>query len=66
MAFTISHIAAVFLPVTFGLLWIKDPAIVFYIGAAIATASLSLSFLVPRQPAPGRETTLPAAAAPAE
>lgn len=67
VAFTINHIAAVFLPVTFGLLWIKDPSIVFYIGAAIATVSLSLSFLVPRRPAAGHETTLlPPATAPAE
>jgi len=66
VAFTINHIAAVFLPVTFGLLWIRDPAIVFYIGAGVATVSLSLAFLVPRHPVPGAETTispaLPAAA----
>ena len=44
---------------------LRDPAIVFYIGAAVATVSLSLSLLVPRHPVPGRETTLvvPAAAA---
>jgi hypothetical protein len=58
VAFTINHIAAVFLPVTFGLLWIRDPAIVFYIGAAVATVSLSLAFLVPRHPAPGNETVM--------
>ena len=58
VAFTINHIAAVFLPVTFGLLWIRDPAIVFYIGAGIATISLSLAFFVPRHPAPGAETVL--------
>ena len=66
VAFTINHIAAVFLPVTFGLLWIKDPSIVFYIGAAIATVSLSLSLLVPRRTAAGHVTTLlPPATAPA-
>jgi hypothetical protein len=58
VAFTINHIAAVFLPVTFGLLWIRDPAIVFYIGAGVAMVSLSLAFLVPRHPLPGAETTL--------
>lgn len=58
VAFTINHIAAVFLPVTFGLLWIRDPAIVFYIGAAVATVSLTLAFLIPRHPVPGRETML--------
>jgi hypothetical protein len=61
VAFTINHIAAVFLPVTFGLLWIRDPAIVFYIGAGVATVSLSLAFLVPRHPVPGAETTISAA-----
>jgi hypothetical protein len=67
VAFTINHIAAVLLPVTFGLLWIRDPAFVFYIGAAVATVSLSLAFLVPRHPVPGQETTLgPALPAAAE
>ncbi len=58
VAFTINHIAAVALPVTFGLVWIKNPSIVFEIGAGVATASLLLAFLVPRHPEPGRETTL--------
>lgn len=67
VAFTINHIAAVVLPVTFGLIWLTDPALVFYIGAAVATVSLSLAFLVPRHPQPGFETTLrPAQAAAAE
>lgn len=55
-AFTINHIAAVVIPVTFGLIWLKDPAIVFYLGALIATTSLLLSFLVPHDPGPGNET----------
>ena len=55
-AFTINHIAAVVIPVTFGLVWLKDPSIVFLLGAGIATTSLTLSFLVPRHPAPGNET----------
>ncbi|MDP3410295.1 MFS transporter [Bosea sp. (in: a-proteobacteria)] len=66
VAFTINHIAAVALPVTFGLIWLRDPAVVFYIGSAVATVSLGLAFLVPRHPAPGAETViapgLPAAA----
>ncbi|MDP3258173.1 MFS transporter [Bosea sp. (in: a-proteobacteria)] len=67
VAFTINHIAAVFLPVTFGLIWLRDPAIVFYIGSGVAIVSLSLAFLVPRHPAPGAETTLsPALPAAAE
>jgi predicted MFS family arabinose efflux permease len=56
VAFTINHIAAVFIPVVFGLLWMKDPSFVFQTGAAMAGASLVLAFLVPRQPLPGRET----------
>jgi hypothetical protein len=56
VAFTINHIAAVFIPVVFGLIWLKDPSIVFQLGALIATISLSLAFLVPRQPVQGMET----------
>jgi hypothetical protein len=58
VAFTINHIAAVFIPVVFGLVWLRDPAIVFQIGAAMAAVSLSLAFLVPRAPLPGNETVL--------
>ena len=61
VAFTINHIAAVVLPVTFGLIWLRDPAIVFYIGSAVATVSLGLAFLVPRHPVPGAETVIAAA-----
>ncbi len=69
VAFSINHIAAVALPVTFGVLWTRiDPSVVFYIGMAIASISLILAFLVPRHPGPGLETTLArrAEAAPAE
>lgn len=59
-AFTINHIAAVFIPVTFGLIWLKDPSLVFLLGALIASTSLGLSFLVPRHPAPGNETVFAA------
>jgi predicted MFS family arabinose efflux permease len=58
VAFTINHIAAVAIPVTFGLIARNSPAIIFWLGALIATTSLALSFLVPRHPAPGRETVL--------
>jgi nitrate/nitrite transporter NarK len=59
VAFSINHIAAVALPVTFGVLWTRiDPSVVFYIGMGIASLSLMLAFLVPRHPAPGTETTL--------
>ena len=64
VAFTINHIAAVAIPVAFGRIWIENPSVVFGIGALIATASLSLAFLVPRHPEPGRETVLPGAAQP--
>ncbi len=56
VAFTINHIAAVAIPVTFGLIWLWNPSAVFLIGAGIAAGSLALSFLVPRHPEPGRET----------
>jgi predicted MFS family arabinose efflux permease len=58
VAFTINHIASVFIPVVFGLVWMKDPAVVFYIGAGMAGISLLLAFLVPRHPHAGRETVL--------
>jgi hypothetical protein len=69
VAFTINHIAAVFLPASLGYLWIRDPAAVFYLAAAMASVSLGLALLIPRHPEPGRETVLAAgrpAAAPAE
>lgn len=61
VAFSINHIAAVFIPVLFGLVWLRSPSTVFVIGAALSTVSLGLAFLVPRHPEPGRETTVAAA-----
>jgi len=58
VSFTINHIAAVCLPVIFGLIWLNSPSLVFYIGAAMALISLSLSLLIPRFPEQGRETCL--------
>ncbi|MGF1562790.1 MAG: MFS transporter [Geminicoccaceae bacterium] len=60
VAFTINHIAAVFIPVLFGLIWMYSPALVFLCGALLALASFLLSFFVPDKPAPGRETTFEA------
>ncbi len=40
MGFTINHISAVLLPIAGGVLWLTDPAIVFYTGAALAMLSL--------------------------
>ena len=66
VAFTINHIAAVFLPVLLGLLWVASPAAVFLLAAGIAFGSLCLALLIPRHPEPGYETIfargLPAAA----
>ena len=56
VAFTINHIAAVFLPVLLGLLWLSSPAAVFLLAAGFAGISLSLALLIPRHPAPGHET----------
>ena len=55
VAFTINHIAAVVIPVTFGFLWLINPAMVFLAGAAMALMSLVLSLNVPRQPHSGNE-----------
>lgn len=55
VAFTINHIAAVFIPVVFGLIWLQSPAAVFLCGAAMAAASLMLARIVPSAPEPGNE-----------
>jgi predicted MFS family arabinose efflux permease len=55
VAFTINHIAAVGIPVAFGLVWLVSPKAVFLSGAAMAVASLLLAMMVPRHPIPGRE-----------
>ncbi|RKT28166.1 hypothetical protein BXY70_3526 [Roseovarius halotolerans] len=67
VAFTINHIAAVFLPALLGYLWLVSPASVFVLAAGMATLSFMLALLIPRHPVPGHETILsPAAPAPAE
>ncbi len=67
VAFTINHIAAVFLPALLGLLWVVSPGAVFGLAAAMALISLALSLLIPRHPEPGNETILAKyAPAPAE
>ncbi len=59
VAFTINHIAAVAIPVSFGLIGQNiDYAIIFWLGCAIASTSFLLSFLVPRHPSAGHETVL--------
>lgn len=56
VAFTINHIAAVFLPVGLGLLWLVSPGAVFALAASMAAVSLALALLIPRHPEPGNET----------
>jgi hypothetical protein len=58
VAFTINHIAAVFLPASLGYLWLVSPMSVYLAAAAMAAVSLGLSTLVPRHPEEGHETTL--------
>ncbi|AVF93076.1 MULTISPECIES: MFS transporter [Vibrio] len=58
VAFTINHIAAVVIPVTFGVIWLVSPASVFYIGAGMAAVSLLLSLNIPAKPEEGNETRL--------
>ncbi len=56
VSFTINHIAAVVIPVAFGVLWMISPAAVFLAGGAMAACSLGLARLVPATPALHGET----------
>ncbi|WP_306115428.1 MULTISPECIES: MFS transporter [unclassified Roseovarius] len=56
VAFTINHIAAVFLPALLGYLWLVSPAAVFLLAAGMSSVSLLLAFLIPRHPEKGNET----------
>ncbi|NBD30570.1 MAG: MFS transporter [Alphaproteobacteria bacterium] len=56
VAFTINHIAAVFLPALLGYLWLVSPAGVFALAAGMAGVSLILALMIPRHPGPGNET----------
>jgi len=47
VSFTINHIAAVVIPVLFGLLWMQSSSLVFLAGAVLAAISLGLALLVP-------------------
>jgi predicted MFS family arabinose efflux permease len=55
VSFTINHIAAVVIPVIFGIIWLHSPATVFLAGAGMAGISLILAGLIPRNPKEGRE-----------
>jgi hypothetical protein len=56
VAFTINHIAAVFLPAALGYLWASSPDYVFVLGAGMALLAFGLICLIPRHPEPGLET----------
>jgi len=58
VAFSISHIVAIVIPVMFGLIWLKSSAAVFIVGAVMAGISLVLASLIPRDPREGHETVL--------
>ena len=56
VAFTINHIAAVFLPAALGYLWIVSPDGVYILAASMAFISLILASFIPRHPEDGNET----------
>jgi hypothetical protein len=56
VAFTINHIAAVFLPAGLGYMWLVSPTAVFVTAAGMALVSFLLALLIPRHPHPGHET----------
>jgi len=55
VSFTINHIAAVIIPASFGLIWLLNPSLVFWLGAMIAVLSLLFSRKIPTLPSPGNE-----------
>jgi len=55
VSFTINHIAAVVIPVTFGIVWLYSPSVVFLAGTGMALISFLLSRLVPFDPKQGNE-----------
>ena len=55
VAFTINHIAAVFIPVSFGLVWLFSPKLVFLMGAMMSVISLILARNIPKDPKYGHE-----------
>ena len=58
VAFTINHIAAVVIPVIFGLIWLVSPSAVFLIGAAMVVISLVLAQNIPVNPYEGNEVLI--------
>ena len=47
VSFTINHIAAIFIPVLLGFVWLYSNSLVFYIGAGFALLSLMATQLMP-------------------
>ena len=56
VAFTINHIAAIFLPLGLGFLWLASPFLVFCTAGTFSVISFALALLIPRQPVKGNET----------
>ena len=55
VSFSINHIAALFIPVVFGLIWLYSPSLVFLAGAGMAVLSLLLALNMPAKPTLGNE-----------
>lgn len=55
VSFTINHIAAVVIPVTFGVIWLHSPSAVFLAGSIMAALSLLLARMVPYNPCESNE-----------
>ncbi|MDC0226792.1 MFS transporter, partial [Alphaproteobacteria bacterium] len=47
VSFTINHIAAIFVPVLLGFVWVYSNSLVFYVGALFAFLSLMVTQLMP-------------------
>jgi hypothetical protein len=58
VSFTINHIAAVVIPVTFGVIWMTSPTLVFILGSFMAVVSLLLSLNIPTKPEVGNEVRI--------
>jgi len=58
VSFSINHIAAVFIPVIFGFIWLYSPSLVFLAGAGMAILSLLLALNMPAKPTTGNEVLL--------
>lgn len=56
LSFTLNHTMAVIIPVTFGYIWLRDPASVFYLGVGLALTSLIFSSFIPTNPMMSKET----------